>query len=165
MSLIERLEGRRMLSASLEDGTLTVDGTNGNDSMMVFIDSKKNSYLDVKLNGVVQKFKLADVEDIRMFGLNGNDVMKIDQRNGKVTVPVGMDGGDGNDSLTAASGKAVLHGGNGDDTLQGSTSNDDLEGGPGTDRITGGKGRDIFHKEHDTSSEILDYSAKYDRMV
>lgn len=164
MFRIEKLEARQLLSASLDaSGLLTVDGTNRNDKMTISVDPTASDTLDANVNGKIDKFKIADVKDIRMFGLAGNDVMKIDQKNGKIKIPVTMNGGKGNDKLIAGDGNAVLHGGEGNDTLVGGAGNDNLDGGAGNDSITGGGGSNIFHKEHDTRKEIKDFHGKHDR--
>jgi Ca2+-binding RTX toxin-like protein len=49
-------------------------------------------------------------------------------------------GGDGNDRLVGRGGDDALYGGNGDDTLLGCSGNDTLRGGPGTDIVRGGSG-------------------------
>ncbi|MBJ7457771.1 MAG: hypothetical protein JHD02_01145 [Thermoleophilaceae bacterium] len=54
----------------------------------------------------------------------------------------GMQGTDGNDTLTADSGSSVLYGKKGNDTMDGGDATDQLIGGEGNDTITGGGGHD-----------------------
>ena len=59
-----------------------------------------------------------------------------------------VNGGEGDDSITAGAGPDTLQGGGGQDTLigdggtGGATSHDTLDGGPGNDTLRGGAGRD-----------------------
>ena len=55
-----------------------------------------------------------------------------------------MDGGDGDDALSARGGANLLRGGAGNDSLQGDTGGDTIDGGPGEDRMEGGAGADLF---------------------
>jgi Ca2+-binding RTX toxin-like protein len=60
---------------------------------------------------------------------------------------VTINGGDGNDALTAPNVATTLNGDNGNDTLNGGTAADTLNGGngdAGMDRMTGGDGNDTF---------------------
>ena len=50
--------------------------------------------------------------------------------------------GGGNDSVFGGNGNDVLSGGNGDDTLSGGAGNDTIDGGNGSDRLVGGAGND-----------------------
>ena len=55
-----------------------------------------------------------------------------------------MDGGNGDDALTAGSGDDKLYGGAGNDDLDGGTGDDLLDGGFGNDALSGGSGDDEF---------------------
>ena len=70
--------------------------------------------------------------------LSGGDDTIVDQSG----VDADLDGGEGNDTLTATSGTDLLRGGPGNDTLNGNNGNDTLEGGPGDDVENGGNGND-----------------------
>jgi Ca2+-binding RTX toxin-like protein len=56
-----------------------------------------------------------------------------------------VDGGAGNDTITAWAAGADLRGGAGDDTLNGSDNADILNGGAGIDTLNGGDGNDTFN--------------------
>lgn len=76
----------------------------------------------------------------------GDDNFGVDTVNEhKVTIPVVVDGGAGNDSLDASLGDSTLRGGTGNDTLRGESGNDTLDGGDGDDHIRGGAGNDTLH--------------------
>nr|WP_306779710.1 type I secretion C-terminal target domain-containing protein [Acinetobacter indicus] len=63
------------------------------------------------------------------------------------TTGVRLYGHDGNDILKGGSGNDLLRGGIGDDTLEGGAGNDLLIGGAGNDLITGGTGSDTLYFE------------------
>ena len=56
----------------------------------------------------------------------------------------GLQGGDGDDTLTGDGGDNTLFGGGGNDTLIGGAGFDRLDGGSGDDTLTGGAGPDVF---------------------
>jgi Ca2+-binding RTX toxin-like protein len=56
-----------------------------------------------------------------------------------------VDGGSGNDSITATFGAATLNGGEGDDTLTGTAAGDVLNGGSGDDTMDGNAGADVLN--------------------
>ncbi len=60
-------------------------------------------------------------------------------------------GMDGNDTLTAESGRNRLHGGEGDDNLSGGSGNDHLHGDAGADTLRGGAGNDVYFVDGDDS--------------
>ena len=69
-------------------------------------------------------------------GGSANDIVKSSNfTTGSLNI---VDGGDGNDVLTASSNGAALAGQNGDDTLHGGGAYDVLDGGTGNDIIYGG---------------------------
>ena len=84
---------------------------------------------------------------LRMFGLGGNDSIKVASGVEDLT-QIQVDGGDGNDYLSA---DATIIGGAGNDTLVGGVGNDSLDGGEGNntfllsggdDTLVGGTGFD-----------------------
>src|SRR5262249_35845136 len=85
------------------------------------------------------------------FGQAGDDLIRLDRkrfRGRETTVAVGavLDGGDGDDELSAEGNSAanVLLGAAGDDVLRGGRGNDFLSGGDGRDLLVGGWGRDTL---------------------
>lgn len=75
----------------------------------------------------------ADNNTLNFFGLTKVDNMPF------------VDGGAGNDTITAWAAGADLRGGAGDDTLNGSDNADILNGGAGIDTLNGGDGNDTFN--------------------
>jgi Ca2+-binding RTX toxin-like protein len=58
--------------------------------------------------------------------------------------PLSLDGGEGNDTLTASVAADALSGGPGDDVLDGQSGDDALDGGDGNDTVKGGPGNDTL---------------------
>jgi len=179
-SVVEGLEERRMLSAhpvSLHGANLIVQGSKGNDSIVFSLhtdtvivnnlDGSQSSNevvdptkLDVDYNGTTYTFAVAKVRRIFVNAKAGNDLVKIDETNGKIFARVQFIGGAGDDTLVGGSGKDqlygerghdsldgggagdLLNGGTGDDTMDGGDGNDKLLGGEGDDRLDGGAGND-----------------------
>lgn len=83
----------------------------------------------------------ASVNRVLVEAGNGNDRVLVGST---VTIPVELNGGDGNDSLTGGAGNDRLIGGIGNDTLRGGNNNDTLLGGDGTDSLFGETGNDVL---------------------
>ena len=84
-------------------------------------------------------------------GEGGNDVIDA-AATGKRLI---LNGGTGDDTLTASTGNDTLNGDSGDDTLIGNAGNDTLDGGTGADDMTGGAGNDTYFVDNagDTVTE------------
>jgi Ca2+-binding RTX toxin-like protein len=93
----------------------------------------------------------------KVLGLNGNDTISV--RAG-TTGGDYLDGGAGNDTLTAAESDDILDGGAGTDKLYGGAGNDVLRGGAGADTITGGEGIDTA--DYSTSGAMVTISLNLD---
>jgi Ca2+-binding RTX toxin-like protein len=137
---IELLETRRVLAAvSLHNGTLTIVGTGGADSISI---DQTSSHLNVHFNSSAFSYSSSSVQRISISAGNGNDSVRLTDA---VTKPASIAGGAGNDSL---------RGGGGNDTLAGEGGNDTLDGGLGADDISGGTGNDT-----------VDYSSRTNPIV
>jgi Ca2+-binding RTX toxin-like protein len=131
----------------LVEGMLSVIDTNAaNDIVSV---TQSGTSISVTINGNTTDFNVLDVDEINVTLGSGHDVVVIGS---SVTVPITIDGGDGNDFLAGGGGRSVLIGGNGndilwgaagDDVLLGGAGDDDLFGGGGNDALVGGLGNDI----------------------
>ncbi len=166
-------------SAVFAGGIVTVTGDEQADSIVVGRDaqgailvngSRVSSRCPTLESGCARV--LAKVENtvlIRIFGLGGNDDLRLDEANGPLP-PAEMDGGDGIDSLTGGSGADILEGGHGKDTLRGLSGNDTLSGGPGddlfiwnpgdgSDVVKGREGEDTLLFNGSGASEVIDLSA------
>jgi Ca2+-binding RTX toxin-like protein len=88
----------------------------------------------------------ADVQGITLSLGDGVDSVRFGDLNGNVIVD-GIQGGPGDDSLTASNGPTIVDGGEGDDTIEGRGGDDQLGGGAGDDNIVGGPGSDSVFGE------------------
>lgn len=78
-------------------------------------------------------------------GLGGRDFICGDAGNDTIELKGTAAGGDGDDTITAATlGSSTLIGGGGSDTLRGGFGSDFLRGGPGDDVLRGGPGFDTL---------------------
>lgn len=169
---IESLESRRLLAASATlqpDGTLIVQGTSGNDHLIVdgvirvsphHPQADRIYVSDVRITGqstgdvlLAKDFSLADVKAIVLDGGDGNDglfVMTTD------AIPTTVFGGAGDDGIEAWTGSAgnIVHGGDGRDYISTSSGNDSIYGDAGkdvihsqggNDLISGGGGNDVLY--------------------
>jgi Ca2+-binding RTX toxin-like protein len=109
-AFFEPLEKRQMMSATLKNGVLTVEGTEMPDVIAVSQDAK---YVRVNENGKVTPFAVGSVKSVVINARGGNDQLL------------------GRTNLTKP---MTLRGGAGDDTLVGGARGDVFEGGTGQDR-------------------------------
>lgn len=91
-------------------------------------------------NGAVGVFVLSGIEEAKITGSSGNNLIDASAFTGRTV----LNGGLGNDVLKASKGGSVLVGLDGNDTLTGSLANDILIGGVGTDVLSGSGGDDIL---------------------
>ena len=138
-SLVEGLEGRRLLSASLEGSTLNVVGTNEADNILVM--ASGTGEIVVNVNGVESRF--SGVESIKINGGNGADSIfaAIDAGSGLLRL-VEVSGDNAGDTVSGYNSDADvtlrLSGGNGDDVILYDQTgyNTTTDGGRGDDVIT-----------------------------
>jgi len=140
----ENLESRRLLSASLVSGVLTVKGASSDDSIIVSLKSGDVTKLEVSVNSVTSDFVLSSITKVVVYGGDGADLIRISNVFG--TVPLGMvfKGGNGNDLLIGGVKVDKLYGGLGDDDLRGMAGNDFLDGEAGLDKLLGSTGADLL---------------------
>jgi Ca2+-binding RTX toxin-like protein len=125
-------------TAVLSGGVLRIGGTGGGDTISV---SRTGGTINVSLNGANSSFATASVDEIRIWGRDGIDVITLTNA---VNVPAVIDGGDGADAITGGGGNDLLLGGAGIDLLLGQGGNDMLVGGEGADLLGGGAGHDVM---------------------
>ncbi len=138
LDILQPLESRRMLSASVAGGVLTIEGTSSNDLIEVSLTS---AGVRVAENGTSALFPLGSITSIAANGNFGNDKILI-----YANLPCVLHGNDGNDSL---------FGGGADDVLWGDGHQDWLDGGLGDDELWGGSGRDFAGYSLRTSAVIV----------
>jgi hypothetical protein len=143
--LLESLENRQLLSLPvLSNGTLMVNGTSGDDQIVISRDPVTAGVLRVAVNKSVNTVDEIQVKKITINGLEGNDNILMDQSLGKIAIPIYAVGGLGNDTITGGYGGDYLQGGPGNDMLRGNAGKDLLDGGAGDDQLYGAGGIDAL---------------------
>src|SRR5436190_21578106 len=133
----EQLESRLLLSASVKAGALRVNGSGGNDQIVV---SQSGGSINVNINGKTSSFPANSINDILIKGFGGADSLRV-----KGSLGATMLAGAGNDSLFGGNASDTLDGGNGNDVLNGNAGDDSLEGGGGNDNLAGRAGNDLLN--------------------
>lgn len=176
--LFQPLEARKLLSAVVADGVLTVTGTAKNDKIAVVL-SKDGETITVaeasgnrfrKKTSASTEFAAADVTSIVVNAGSGNDsvVLRGGKRGTPFSIGATINGDAGNDNLTGAAGNDTINGGDGDDNLYGNAGTDLLNGGLGDDLLVGGaaidtlngnEGDDLLKSAGDSVIDIVDGGA------
>lgn len=178
---LESLEGRRLLTATLEAGVLTVIGTNGPD--VIGIRPAPNGQLAVfegvyspTTTGPVRPptlFPAAAVNSIVIRGLEGNDAISVlavkpapsPTLAPAVPIPTLISGGPGNDRIHGNVGPDRIHGDAGDDFIDANRGNDSvsgddgrdvIRGGPGADHLSGGNNNDFIDARDRRGDDVVD---------
>jgi Ca2+-binding RTX toxin-like protein len=120
-------------------GALTITGGKTADNVKMDVDGHGN----ITLNGVGTGATTTSIKSLTISSKGGNDVLDLSKLP-DLGVPVTIDGGPGNDTLTGTGGADVMRGGSGNDTLYGGPGNDDLDGGSGADNLHGQEGNDTL---------------------
>lgn len=123
------------ISIFLQAAVLHISGTEGDDTIVL---STRAGHL--LRNGVDTGIAMANIDEIHVWGLGGNDTIDVRALN----LNTFIDGGAGNDVLTGGVADDVIIGGDGNDTITGGAGNDVLIGAAGNDRIVGCAGNDIL---------------------
>jgi Ca2+-binding RTX toxin-like protein len=160
----EALEGRRLMSATLVRGVLTVEGTDAADTIYLFQDvdagGGQRSKVFVQLAPdpapgsvellVRQGFPADAVRRVVVRGGGGDDTVSLGYvginppaTRAPVSCRADIDGGEGNDTLRAGAGRDRMSGGAGNDYLDGSGGNDAILAGDGDDIVLVAAGRDV----------------------
>ena len=143
--VIDRLESRMLLSSvTLEDGVLTIDGTDGPDTVVVRPhDSGKT--LKVNDDGVFHFFKSKEVDRIVFRGGAGDDSFRVRDYRAEIDAVVWATGGAGNDVLGGGAGDDSLVGGAGEDVISGGAGDNFISGGADGDTLVGREGKDTIY--------------------
>src|SRR5262245_28590082 len=139
----EPLESRRLLSASLADGVLTIIGTNRADRIEI-IRRDDDGQIRVQLNGAGTRFRYGDVTSIQINARGGHDFIEFGGHDGGMDFPANVTGGKGNATIHTGLGDDTVSGGNGHDRIQGDAGDDLISGGNGDDLLEGADGRDTL---------------------
>lgn len=140
--MFETLETRTMLSNSFDTSTgiLTVTGTAKPDT----IEFGGGTTILVRMTSsgttTSESFDALKVTKIIVNALDGSDTVVV----GKVPIPFVINGGKGNDKLSAGPANDTILGGGGDDYIFGGDGKDRLDGGSQGDDMFGGGGKDAI---------------------
>jgi Ca2+-binding RTX toxin-like protein len=135
-SYFERLEDRTLLDSQpvaslLNGGVLRVVGTDGDDVISIRQDLDQISVANISITGgnaVVRQVPANLVTRLEIFGLGGNDVIRLDQGSEPIFVPAAIDGGPGEDFIVGGDGNDEIHGGDGQDAIWGGGGTDIRDG-------------------------------------
>ena len=158
---LESLEDRRLLSATLAAGVLTITGTDNADRVLVttFMDKVfvVESTVTPGTNGgrptvssTRASFNRADVHSLEANLGAGNDRIAVSDggffsRDGGDPINSTLNGGAGDDVLVSGRGNDTLNGGEGNDLLSSDGGDDTVNGGAGNDAMSGGAGKDTMN--------------------
>jgi Ca2+-binding RTX toxin-like protein len=150
---VQRLEDRKLLSATLSGGVLTVEGTRYNDNITVSLsedgstitvsEAKRRRHGRTAATPTTTTFNAPDVTSISINGGLGNDniVMKS-LGDTDFATPATILGGGGDDWISGGAGNDSIDGGDGNDNIRAGAGDDTVTGGAGNDKINGGDGAD-----------------------
>lgn len=119
-----------VVTPSLENRTLTVRGTEKNDTIDLTVSGG-----NIKVAG--KSFASSSIDRIVIVGEKGNDTITVSE---SIKQPTRIFGGFGNDTIRGGGGADEIYGGADDDKLFGRGGNDELWGGSGNDKLDGGSG-------------------------
>jgi len=129
-------------TATFSAGQLTVNGDSLNNNIAVSRDAAGKILVNGGAVAVIGGTPtVANTALIRVFGLNGDDVLSLSEVNGALPAAT-LFGGTGNDTITGGSGADQLFGQGGNDTLLGKGGADLAFGGSENDAVTGGDADD-----------------------
>jgi Ca2+-binding RTX toxin-like protein len=151
----ESLESRRLLSVSLSDGILVVQGTSADDRLNIF---RTVDDVTVDLNDAEQRFPQSQVSVILIDTGFGADRIVLSRT---LQVRAQIKGGRGNDSISGGDGRDTIYGDGGNDYLFGGGGNDVLDPGGEEDTILGGTGnRDLVNYSDRTGDLHVDINVE-----
>src|SRR2546423_5060919 len=115
ITVMEMLQPRMLLSATIVSGVLKVMGSESADHITVLADATYLNVIDVSLNGAVTYFAAGDIQKLLVRPLGGDDVVRIDSSLDALELSSSIDGGAGDDTLMGGGGRDTLVGGEGND--------------------------------------------------
>jgi Ca2+-binding RTX toxin-like protein len=168
----------RFDAAELRRGELSIKGTPGDDRIAIRLAAGDPSVLQVDLgdDGTPDaSFPVVDVARIHADAGPGDDTVRVDESNGRIFIPVNLNGGSGDDTLTTGSGVDRIDGGRGNDFVDAGRGNDSANLGPGddtflwnpgegSDTVDGGPGDDTMTFNGGAVPQRIDLSASGPRL-
>src|SRR5947209_1824061 len=149
--IVQRLEERRMLSATLEDRIWTIVTDNDRNHVISVDVNPANTKLKVTIDGkAAGSVLIADIDSVEIDSAAGDDKISFNVSNKDLWVDVY--GGDGNDTIIGGGGDDDLSGEGGDDSIVGGGGDDVIWGDAGNDTIDGGKGNDEIYADDGNDS-------------
>lgn len=174
---IQALEPRRLLSTVTRTGeTLRIFGDPGVNNVITLSLDEDKDVLTVNVNGQVQTFDRDDLELVRVFGADGDDVITMDQsqatfnlqadiygQGGNDRIRAGgerdyIDAGTGDDRVSCGGGRNIVYLRDGNDIANGGDQRDFISGGNGADFITGSGNRDELNGDNGNDTIYGDYT-------
>ena len=129
------------IGGDLTSDSVIVNGGIGNDKFNVALAGSV-----VALTGLTAQITIAgadaDKDAITINALGGNDTVDASKLPAGLMLPLFVDGGTGNDTITGGLGNDVVFGGDDNDVINGSDGIDVLFGDKGNDTVAGGKDND-----------------------
>ena len=157
---LESFEDRRLLSATLAGGELTITGTPNVDRVLVTTVRDRVHVVESTVtpgqNGARPtvtttrtSFARADVQSVEAnLGAGGDRMVVADHRffsRNRDPIDATLNGEAGNDYLVSGAGDDTLNGGEGNDVLIADGGNDTVNGQAGNDVLSGGGGNDTLN--------------------
>src|SRR4051812_14301632 len=151
------------------DGTDDNNGDAGGDEVLI-TNGTANDVMNVKPTATGFRFdrtnapfgiNLKDDEKLSITSFSGNDTLTTEPG---VTIPMNIDAGSGDDTITTGDGADLVNGSDGNDTLNGANGVDRLVGDRGADTMNGGNGDDTMVWNNGDGSDVMNGDAGDDRV-
>ena len=136
------------------DETSIVTGT-GDDNMTV---SPNGARIRIERGF---KVDMEDIDRLSITSFSGNDTLTTQPG---ITLPMTIDAGSGNDTITTGDGADLINGGDGNDTLNGAGGGDRIVGDRGGDTMNGGAGDDTTVWNNGDGSDMMNGDDGVDRV-
>jgi Ca2+-binding RTX toxin-like protein len=154
------------------DGNDTNDGDDGADQTLI-ITGTADDQMQIqpsgggrtefsRVNGPFSIDMGPSTERLNITSFSGNDTLT--QTAPGVTVPITIDAGPGDDTITGGDGADLLQGGDGVDTLSGGAGGDRIVGNPGNDVMNGGAGDDTMVWNNGDANDQMNGDEGLDRV-
>ena len=152
-SIIETLESRQMMSASVQlvDGMLILQGASRGHNHLTVSPDANGTTLFARADSVKKHYLIKDVQSIRIVGGDKPDQVAIAPN---ITKPSFIRTGGGADSVSGGGGSDTIMGGAGNDTITGGAGDDLLLGQGGSNNVDAGNGDnpDVISPVHDSAN-------------